>query len=174
MRAALAEEGLADEIAKEVWRKRWIVDSQAVGDGASAVKYLAPYVFRVAISDRRIVQSTDEEVTFSYRRSGSRRDRRMTLSGDAFIQRLLTHVLPRGFQKVRHYGLLSPNSRTRFESLQWLIAAALGLLYLLACSQSDTNDGRPQVRCAECGAIMTIVAFQWRQPAPPHPASRPP
>lgn len=179
MQAAMTDDGLASEIAtngaEDVWRKSWVVDCQPVGDGASAIKYLAPYVFRVAISDRRIVQSTDEEVTFSYRRSGSRRDRRMTLSGDAFIQRLLTHVLPRGFQKVRHYGLLSPNSRTEFGSLQWLIAAALGLLYLLACYQSDTNDSCPQVRCAECGAIMTMVAFETRRPpAPPPPTSRPP
>ena len=153
-----------------------------MGDGASAVKYLAPYVFRVAISDRRIVRSTDDEVTFSYRRSGSRRDRRLPLSGDDFIQRLLTHVLPNGFQKVRHYGLLSPNSRNKFESLQWLIAAAVGLLHLLACSQSDTHDARPQVRCAECGGIMRIIAFEPPHSVvscqfsvlPPQPASRPP
>ena len=67
--------------------------------GAS-LKYLAPYVFRVAISDRRIVACEQGEVTFSYRRSGSNRWRKMTVDASEFIRRFLQHVLPSGFQKV--------------------------------------------------------------------------
>ena len=62
-----------------MWRQDWVVHSQAVGDGRASLKYLAPYVFRVAISDRRIVSCDDGQVTFSYRQSGSNRWRKMTV-----------------------------------------------------------------------------------------------
>jgi hypothetical protein len=65
--------GLLDQIDPSVWHQDWAVHSQAVGDGRASLKYLAPYVFRVAISDRRIVSSDGGKVTFSYRKSGSRR-----------------------------------------------------------------------------------------------------
>jgi hypothetical protein len=73
--------------------------------------YSAPYVFRVAISDRRIVSCDNGRATFSYRKSGTSRWRTMTVDALEFIRRFLQHVLPRGFQKVRHYGFLSASSR---------------------------------------------------------------
>jgi len=83
------------------------------------LRYLEPYVFRVAIGDRRIVSYDDGKVTFTYRRSGSNRVRKMTLEAMEFIRRFLQHVLPSGFQKVRHYGFLSPNSGTSIETVRW-------------------------------------------------------
>src|SRR5271166_1343832 len=109
-RDILARQGLLDQVNPAVWRRDWVVDCAAVGDGRASLKYLAPYVFRVAISDRRIVSYDDGQVTFSYRRSGSNRWRNMTVDAHEFIRRFLQHVLPGGFQKVRHYGFLSPNS----------------------------------------------------------------
>jgi hypothetical protein len=175
MKAALAGQPWAAEVDADAWTKSWVVDCQPVGDGDSAVKYLAPYVFRVAISDKRIVACDDRQVTFSYRRRGSRRPRRMTLSGQEFLRRLLAHVLPHGFHKVRHYGLLHPNSRVGLESLRWLVAAALGALFFLACTQTTTCDARPVLRCLACGQPMALIAFV---PAAcrtePQPTSRPP
>ncbi len=71
-RDALVKAGLIGEVDPEVWQLEWVVRSQAVGDGWASLKYLAPYVFRMAISDRRIVSSEDGHVTFLYRKSGSR------------------------------------------------------------------------------------------------------
>ncbi len=107
-RDALERAGLLSEVDPAVWRQDWVVHSKAVGDGRASLKYLAPYVFRVAISDRRIVACEDGQVTFSYRRSGSNRWRKMTVDAFEFIRRFLQHVLPSGFQKVRHYRLPEP------------------------------------------------------------------
>jgi hypothetical protein len=77
-RDILARQGLLDQVNPAVWRRDWVVDCAAVSDGRASLKYLAPYVFRVAISDRRIVSYDEGQVTFSYRRSGSNRWRKMT------------------------------------------------------------------------------------------------
>ena len=68
----MRQAGLAPHIDPGVWRRDWVVNSQAVGDGRASLRYLAPYVFRVAISDHRIVSCDQGRVTFSYRKSGTR------------------------------------------------------------------------------------------------------
>ncbi len=173
LRAALAEAELLSQVDPEVWNQSWVVDCQAVGDGRSAVKYLAPYVFRVAISDRRIVACNDTHVTFRYRRSGSRRWRTMSLEAEEFVRRFLQHVLPRGLQKIRHYGFLSPNSRKSVESLKWLVAATLDLLYHLFWSIEIVTAPQPAVLCAECGHGMLLICCLPPQPAPA-PLGQPP
>ena len=82
-----------------VWQQDWVVHSQAVGDGQASLKYLAPYVFRVAISDRRIVACEEGKVTFSYRRSGSNRWRKMTVDAFEFIRLIPEDVLLEPFPK---------------------------------------------------------------------------
>jgi len=111
--------GLLNLVAPTVWSRDWVVHSQAAGDGQQSLRYLAPYVFRVAISNHRIVSCDDGKVTFAYRRVGSNRPRKMTLDAMEFLRRFLQHVLPAGFQKVRHYGFLSPNSATAIEAVRW-------------------------------------------------------
>ena len=89
------------------------MDILAVGSGEAALKYLAPYVFRVAISNRNLLALQDGHVTFRYRHAQSDTTRITTLPAERFIGRFLQHVLPRGFQKVRTYGLLHPKQRHR-------------------------------------------------------------
>jgi hypothetical protein len=120
LRAALQQTDLLEGVDPDVWRKDCVVHSKPVGDGRAALKYLAPYVFRVAISDRRIRSFDDEHVTFTWRKSGSRRERAMTVPIHEFLRRFLQHVLPAGFQKIRAYGFLSPNARLSAESVRWL------------------------------------------------------
>src|SRR4029077_18895268 len=125
----------------------------------ASLKYLAPYVFRVAISDRRIVSCDDGQGTFSYRKSGSNRWRKMTVDGPEFIRRFLQHVLPTGFQKVRHYGFLSPNSRVSLDLLRWLIALYHGLVFVLWGHLPQQAPARPRIRCASCGGPMRLLSF---------------
>jgi hypothetical protein len=158
-RDAMERAGLLDQIDAAVWKQPWVVHSQAVGDGRASLKYLAPYVFRVAISDRRIVSSEDGQVTFTYRKSGTSHWRKMTLGAMEFIRRFLQHVLPRGFQKVRHYGFLSPNTREPFESVQWLVAAHYDFTFLLLSFSIEVRCPPPLVRCDECGQMMVVVAY---------------
>ncbi len=70
-RDELRKAGLLEDVDPAVWKRDWVVHSQAVGDGRTSLKYLATYVFRVGISDHRIVACEDHKVTFSYRRSGT-------------------------------------------------------------------------------------------------------
>src|SRR5439155_16519264 len=97
--------GLLGQIDPQVWTLAWNVHSQAMPHAHSALHYLAPYVFKVAISNSRIVSLTDRTVTFTYRKPGSARPRTTSLDAIEFIRRFLQHVLPDGFSKVRHFGL---------------------------------------------------------------------
>jgi hypothetical protein len=156
---AMRRAGLLDQIHSDVWKEPWIVHSKAVGDGRASLKYLAPYVFRVAISDSRIVSWEQGQVTFTYRKSGTSHWRKMTLSATEFIRRFLQHVLPRGLQKVRHYGFLSPNSGESIESLQWLVAAHYDFTFLLLSFAIDVGCPPPRVRCSACGQMMIAVVY---------------
>ena len=104
MRAGLHKAGLLSPIPDSVWRQPWVVDCRPVGKGESALKYLAPYVFRVALSNKRILKVEHDRVTFSYQNGETKQQRTCTLPVEAFIHRFLQHVLPRGFVKVRYYG----------------------------------------------------------------------
>jgi hypothetical protein len=127
VRDALRQTDLWAEIPPHVWRKPWVVHCQPVGSGRRALNYLAPYIFRVAITNRRIVSLAHDPasgppmVTFRYRPSGSRYWRLCTLAVLEFIRRFLQHVLPKGFVKVRYYGLFSPAQRARLRQVvAWL------------------------------------------------------
>jgi hypothetical protein len=158
LRDAFERAGLLGHIDPAVWKQDWVVHSQAVGDARASLQYLAPYVFRVAISDRRIRSCDDGQVTFDYRKTGSNRYRRMTLDAMEFLRRFLQHVLPHAFTKVRHYGFLSPNSKQPVEAIQWLVALHYRLSFTLVVSAFSPLS-TPPVRCPDCGQPMFLVAF---------------
>lgn len=161
--AAMAQRGWLPEMPAEVWRKNWVVHCKPVGDGRLALRYLAPYVFRVAISNRRLVScEVDTEgvwhVTFTYRKSGSRRYRRMTVTADEFIRRFLQHVLPDGFQKVRHYGFAHPRHKVDREWLRMLVTVTLNEVYVLTVAAKPLKQKyRPP--CPRCGAPLQCLGF---------------
>lgn len=155
---AMERAGLLSDIPPNAWRQDWVVHSQAVGDGRDSLRYLAPYVFRVAISDRRIVACADGKVTFSYRKSGSNRWRTMTLDALEFIRRFLQHVLPSGFQKVRHYGFASPNAKHPIDSVRWLVALHYGLTYTLLPRNASRQTRQP-IHCSACGAAVVVFVL---------------
>ena len=99
-------------IPDAVWRTPWILHVTAWGTGEQAVlDYLARYVFRVALTNARIVGLDDQTVTLQYKQRKTGRRRTCRLSGDEFMRRFLQHVLPRGFHKVRYFGLWHPRQR---------------------------------------------------------------
>jgi Putative transposase/Transposase zinc-binding domain len=99
-------------IPDAVWRTRWILHVTAWGTGEQAVlDYLARYVFRVALTNARIVDLDGQTVTIQYKERKTGRQRTCRLSGDEFMRRFLQHVLPRGFHKVRYFGLWHPAQR---------------------------------------------------------------
>jgi hypothetical protein len=121
---ALRKTALYTHIPPKVWRREWVVHCKPVGNGQAALKYLAPYIHRVALSNRRLV-SIDHRgsletslLTFQYRPSDTGQLKTCTLSVEHFIQRFLQHVLPRGFVKVRYYGFFGATLRSRLAALQ--------------------------------------------------------
>src|SRR5205807_358387 len=94
-----------------LWKKNWFVYAKPPFAGPEAVlAYLARYTHRVAISNSRLLALDERGVTFrykDYRHNGQPRYRTMTLAPDEFIRRFLLHVLPKGFHRIRHYGLLA-------------------------------------------------------------------
>lgn len=155
-RDAMKQAGLYDLIDPSVWSKDWVVHSKAVGDGRASLKYLAPYVFRVAISNARILSYDNHQVTFRYRKSGSNRLRRITLDAMEFIRRFLQHVLPHGFMKIRHYGLLSSNSSTPIEKIRELISVVCKAVKMTVAPVLPKPG---LVTCKLCGHFMQHTRF---------------
>jgi hypothetical protein len=132
----------------ELVRQKWVVHSQPPCAGAEVVlKYLARYVYRVALSNSRLVRVSDEEVTFrykDYRQKGQERE--LTLSGEEFARRFLQHVLPSGFVRIRHYGLLA--NRGRQEKLRQCRRLLLG--HDIQAATKPLPVAEPDL-CARCG-----------------------
>jgi hypothetical protein len=159
-------------------KKNWFVYAKPPFAGPEAVlAYLARYTHRVAISNSRLVGL---DVTFhykDYRRDGRARYRTMTLAPDEFIRRFLLHVLPNGFHRIRHYGLLaSAACKTNIaRARELIIAAALVTDPPTEHDEADPTasaaaDHRPPCPC--CGGRMIIVeSFEYAGPprAPPSP-----
>jgi hypothetical protein len=158
-REALKQTTLFEQVPKGVWREDWVVHCQPVSRGVGALKYLAPYIFRVALSNNRILRVTEETVTFRYTPSGSSESATCTLPVESFMHRFLQHVLPKGFVKVRYYGLFSPAQRP-------LLARARQLLSGATTPQQESEPSAPAPapapaqaplpRCPLCGQKMVL------------------
>ena len=152
-----------------VRKKRWVVYAKAPFAGPEAVlAYLSRYTHRVAISNSRLITFDRKSVTFrykDYRRDGVDRLQVMTLGLDEFIRRFLLHVLPRGFHRIRHYGMLAGSARKAS------LALARELLDVAVPPNDDTahepDDFRPACPC--CGGRMIVIEVfeRWRQPRGP-------
>ena len=159
-------------------RKKWFVYAKPPFAGPEAVlAYLARYTHRVAIASSRLVSLDQRGVTFrykDYRRDGQARYRAMTLSADEFIRRFLLHVLPKGFHRIRHYGLLaSAGCKANIARARQLMAAPMPELDVPAVHDTTdpdaTTDHRPPCPC--CGGRMLIVEVFARGGAPRGPPS---
>jgi predicted RNA-binding Zn-ribbon protein involved in translation (DUF1610 family) len=124
MCAALQRAGLLTKVPSAVWTTPWVVHAQPAGNGARVLDYLARYLFRVAISNSRLEQIDDDQVTFRYRDNRTQETRRATVPGVEFLRRFLQHVLPRRCMKVRYYGLWSATRRADLDHARTLLAAA--------------------------------------------------
>ncbi len=147
------------ELIRQTYRKEWVVYCKRPFGGAEHVlRYLGCYTHRVAISNHRLVAIHDGKVTFRWRDSAHKNKKRlMTIPAGEFLRRFLLHVLPKGFVRIRHFGILSASHRSRLLPLcRELIAA------------DPPPQGRPDARlqpatpyeglwtCPICGGPMQL------------------
>jgi hypothetical protein len=164
-RDALRQTPFFDLVPVSAWRQAWVVHCQPVGSGVPALKYLAPYIFRVAISNNRILSLAVGKVTFRYRASDTGKLRTCTLAAEEFIRRFLQHVLPKGFVKVRYYGFLASGCRQRLASIRQQLnglpagkAPELdnGINAEAQTEEHPSDDSAPNsiLLCPSCGQVM--------------------
>ena len=140
-----------------------MVHSKPVGSGQTALKYLAPYIFRVALSNRRLVKLEHDQVTFRYTQAKTGKTKFCRLPAQQFIHRFLQHVLPKGFVKVRYYGLFGRRAGTRLAALQETLRQASPqskpdrLAEEVAAASAVSCTPCPPVLCPQCGSPMRLA-----------------
>lgn len=151
-RDALKKTDLFHQVPETVWRKEWVVHCEPVGDGSSALKYLAPYVYRTAITNNRIEKLENGQVTFRFKNSDSKKWETTTLPVFDFIHRFLQHVLPKGFMKIRYYGFLAPGNKNLLAVAKYLMGGAWDSV----CTQKVVDN--PYI-CPHCGGKLYRDGF---------------
>jgi hypothetical protein len=157
LRTALATGPDAADIPVEVWRCAWVVDVQPAGSGQPALKYLATYVSRTALSSQRIRHDRNGQITFQYKDSDDQQWHTLTVTAQEFLRRFLQHVLPKGFQRVRHYGWLSPAAQKRWQQV-------LTLLVWTAPAPPPPPPPPPPATCPHCGTPLVWIQTLPRPP----------
>jgi hypothetical protein len=160
--AALSEAvAFADWLAplREV---EWVVYAKRPFAGPAAVlAYLSRYTHRVAISNQRLTALDERGATFrwkDYRARGHTRHKTMTLSPDEFMHRFLLHVLPSGFHRIRHYGLIANGERKgNLAKARALLHAEPDAGTQLQSTEATSASAAPTFVCPDCGAPMTII-----------------
>src|SRR6267142_4949313 len=154
-RDALKQTELFPQVPPRVWQKHWVVHSEPVGSGQQAFQYLASYIFRVALSNNRLRQLHDGQVTFSYKESATAQLKHCTLTAEEFIRRFLQHVLPHRFIKVRYYGLLSPAHRQLLLKARLLLSLTTSKLKREAVK---TTQPLAVLTCPHCGGPLILLS----------------
>jgi Putative transposase/Transposase zinc-binding domain len=156
LRSALRQTALWAEIPSAAWQQPWVVDCRSVGTARAALKYLAPYIFRVARSNNRIVHVADGQVTFRYTVGESGQTAYCTLSVQEFLRRFLQHILPKGFVKVRYYGLFRIGNRRSLARLRRQLQLLLHIATQATPAPVASDGSARVVICPSCGQPMLL------------------
>jgi hypothetical protein len=169
--AGLADKSAFKRFIVPLRRIRWVVYCKAPFAGPQQVlRYLSRYTHRVAISNRRLIAADDGGIAFrwkDYRIDGPGRWKTMRLHPHEFIRRFLLHVLPKGFHRIRHYGLFAGTAKAEH------LATVRKLLDMPAPDVSATTDGADtddtlNAKCPCCGGRMRIIERFERGETPRH------
>lgn len=150
-------------VPAKAWKRQWCSFCKPVGEGrAAVVNYLARYVYRVAINRHRIVAMDESHVTFKHKCHDTGEWKTVRITGVEFIRRLLLHVLPRGFHKVRYYGLWHSSKRHLMQRARVLLQLSGKLSKdqpvetiagLAARSLAARDLDPPALSCPNCGGL---------------------
>ncbi len=165
LRALAAKGTLALPSLGPLYVKDWVVYAKPPFGGPEQVlKYLARYTHRVAISNRRLLKLQAGQVTFrmkDYADGG--KEKHLTLSAEEFLRRFVQHVLPKGFMKIRHYGLLA--SRQREARLRLARRLLLTTLVVTTLVVSSSLAPAESPRCPACGSVR-LARGELVEPSP--------
>jgi hypothetical protein len=155
-----------------VWDKPWVIYSKPAFFGtAKLLEYLGRYVRRVAITEKRIIEDGNNTVAFMYFDDRKKQKRKMSLDGIEFLRRYLQHVLPKGFHKVRYYGIFAPSNRRLLNGLKLSLEEASSTTPQPVCEKSKETARRTPTlfACPYCKkGTLFLVAVCFRQyRAPP-------
>lgn len=164
LKACFKANGLYSGIDPKVWKLGFNVDCRPMTESHHSVRYLAPYVFKVAITNTRIIKVENRMVFFKYKKKDSNRWRTISLKVFEFIRRFLQHILPTGFMKVRYYGFMHPCASVKADRIRILIEIAFGFEIDEAPAEKASAPGPV---CSECGGrlILRNVATNIFKPA---------
>ncbi len=165
--APLAEPAVFQTWLHSLHQRKWVVYAKPPFGGAAQVyRYLGRYTHRIALSNSRLLSLEEGRVRFQYKDyADGERSKQMMLSAEEFIRRFLLHVLPKGFVRIRHYGLLaSPNVQTKLKRCQWLLGPA-------SAGSPEPDEKTPPREhplealrseppcCPRCGGPLTLIPF---------------
>ena len=181
LRDAFAELCPQLEVPRHVWKIPWVVHITPWRQGEHAVlDYLARYVFRIAITDNRILTVDTKTVTWRYKDRAADRQRSQTVPGHEFMRRFLQHVLPAGFHKVRYYGLWHAARRDQVNNLRNVLLlhqpaatraqhTAAGLPDPAPAADADTDKSPQSRRCPHCqtGHLRLLCRLSPARPRGP-------
>jgi predicted Zn-ribbon and HTH transcriptional regulator len=150
----LLDLGEEDEFARllgNCYKKTWVVNcKKPFGNPSKVLKYIGRYTHRVAISNNRIVSIDDGKVSFTWKDYRDNKNKIMTLTASEFMRRFLLHVLPKGFKKIRFYGILSNGNKTKNLKLIRLLLSANGKQSSTQESLLMIYDGHEERTCPKC------------------------
>jgi hypothetical protein len=153
------------EPEKPVPYRKWVADCKHVGSGIGALEYLSRYLYRGVVSEKKIKVQADGKVCHQWTDSKSGETKSQVLAPEKFVAKVLTHVLPQGFRRVRDYGFLHGNAKTTLRAIQVATAMLIPVIPL---------PERPGFVCPRCKGKMVILFARLRSLKAPQPRSREP
>lgn len=131
--------------------RNWVADCELVGQGDSALTYLARYLYRGVISERNILSLKNDQVTFQYKDSKSNSFKTITEPATKFLWRIMQHVLPKGFRRARDYGFLHGNAKLTLKRLQLILRIVL---------PPSPAKQKKSVCCSNCAGEMDLYRIR--------------
>jgi len=159
-KAALTTAGRHEAVPPQVWHKAWVTHCQPAGTGTEVLSDFAPSIYRIALTNNRLETLEDGHVTFRFKKRTGTGWKRLTLPAEAFLHRFLPHVLPRGCNKVRSYGLLRPRRRTVLPHIRTLVAASLSTASAPGHAPLPAPGKPPppaERRGRQCGGMLVVL-----------------
>lgn len=156
---------------RELYKTQWVVYAKEPFAGPEQViEYLGRYTHKVAIGNHRLLKVDETGVRFRWRDYRDNKEKMMTLPGVEFLRRFSQHILPRGYVRIRHYGLLSTTRRKQLRELQGTFGIHVPdkkeKKHWKDICREHLNYNPDKCPCCETGKMITVEVFCSARPPP--------